>query len=438
MRQISLSVAAAIFSFFIAVIVLPAPLLAGELLTTHAKTQAFLKELKKARTEVDQRIGESAARLKGAMATIRATKKRHDKSKSNVERLNLAVTTLCDSDVSVAILLSDPKLKIQTARAHFKNWARNVDVKLSKDPIENAYLWYQRYDFREPLKTYNSLENSLAREFPRAVARICSDLKNTALKDLHKIAAQLDAINKEGQRTVAKLNAGGLSDAARDNLKKRLSDLSRQASQLDREHNHLLQQGQSRKSRAMQKLRTEIQIQTAHLEELKIPERGRITDQRPKQIGFANHTRFGVHFLGHGIPIGLTTADIGLPEGLRLLTLSGGGKDLYLYLEKTDALQPGEHVIDIAGEKVTFRFENQPGDTAATDEPLVSGNVTKPNIPSSEGQIPEDGKGTLLTPQVLTDYPQLQWGYWQYKKEYREKGDTEKDFNSEVCPISGH
>ena len=400
--------------------------LAGEPLTNAGVKATFLQHLIQLPDKIDQRILENEQQYQAAIAKMQDAERRHNLSRSNVDRLAIATETICDGEVAKAVMIRAPELNLGAVRSKFKQWTIEIYNTLKADPIANAHLWYQRYDFWAQVEIYQSLEDNLANILPAIVARTCNDLDTTLYAKLRPIASRMDEINQSGQDLAAKFNDEDLSDSAREEIKRGLEQLKNERDGLAKQRDQLLKQGHGRRNAILRELRFSVESQIAKINALIIPKRGKITGQNPSKVRFRNQQRFGIHFLGSGLPTGLGAGDISLPTGLRLLNISGGGSDLYLFMEKGDALQSGRHEIDIAGEKVGFNFEDEEETDSDSFTPLVSNNNSPATNSSNNGQIPEDGKGTLLTPQSLTDHPQQQFGYWQYAKESRDQGDDER------------
>ena len=399
---------------------------AGDPVTTAAAKTALLEKLATLPDEIDGRNRETGRLFQEARAAVEEARRRHDASESNAERLAIATGTLCNTNLAQAMMVRAPELELAGLRGKVKQWALEAHGSLSGDPVVNIHLWYQRFDFQAPIETYHALEENLAAQLPAIIGRVCTELEGTLFAALRPLAQRMDEINAEGQSLTDQLNALPADDPGREALENRLDGLKQERETLKSRREQLMREGQGQRGRALSELQFALQAQVARLKQLAMPERGRITGQDPDRVRFGNRTRFGVRFLGSGLPTGLTSGDITLPAGLRLLSVNSNARAINLFLEKGDDLQSGRHEIDIAGEKRGFTFEAAEETDPDRFTPLVSAGNETGNGTAASGDIPEDGKGTLLTPMSLSDHPQQQFGYWQYAEESRDQGNDER------------
>lgn len=331
----------------------------------------------------------------------------------NQQSVDILLKMLCDP--AIALPMGIKRYGYGQGWEYFIVWANKIIKILENDPVANPYLWYGRYDFYEAVRLYEDYYKTIHEKREEFLRRTCGQIKSDFIDALRDHAVKLDALNGRSNVTKEKIsNALGIENeearkAALDRLK---SEMEKIKAEGDRVKTAMDRIGEALKKAVDNRsldMRYEMNRLVAKLKALEFPERGMINGTFPEIIKFRNRKVFSITFKGKAIPDGLTPSDFVLPDGLALVDYQGGGKRLYVRIEKTEALKTGRHFIEIAGEKIYFLFEDSVEENKDFSIPLVEKG---PSLPTSTGRVPEDGKGTFLTVDVLMDYPQDLEGFW--------------------------
>jgi len=400
-----------------------------------AEVDRTLEHLRQSRQRHQQQLSAAQSQIRTLQQAFRFLESRKDSEDfprdGNRQTVRLMKSMLCQTDISIPMGIE--RFGYKRGWDAYETWAKGIRDALRDDPVENPYLWYGRYDFYSGIGLYRQFDDLLYNRRAAFMQEICQLIEDNFFAPLRRMAGQLDELN--GKRDEFKARHDeimGIDDESRRNALK---------SQLDEEMQAVKQRGDAVEAemtrvagdmrqllqRRSVNMKQEVGVAIDKLASLQVPERGRINRTSPSRIRFQNQSVFAVTFIGKGIPGRLGQGDFQLPEGLVYSLSNGGGRELYLRLRKTPALRSGRHTLKVAGEPVSFAFEDAEETDAGVTEPLV--NRGGHHLPRSEGVVPQDGKGTLLTPQALMDHPQPRRGYWQVKKDRPDPDDTPYHFD---------
>lgn len=430
------------------------PAAAAELLTTPGQKSAYVARLQTQLQTVSRTRQEYRTRLTAAEARMQALRQRlttlrqgmetrassRDR-RSNEKAVDLTKELMCSARIHVPGGIK--AFGWDKGWDQIASWIGKVAHQLGQDPVENAYLWYGRYDFNATADLFDRFQQTITAGRARYFEQLCRDLEplifgpvRTRARTLDEINREIDGMRPRGEALRAEFEAARRrsdKDAMKRATEKvkppiaRMRQLKPKAQTLKSWINDTMGRLQASIKARSADMRHEMQRLMSRLGALRVPKRGKIylRQTEPSRLSVRPNASFGITLHGKGIPTGLGAGQIGTPPGMNLQAVSGGGRRLYLYFRTTGRIADGRYQLDIAGEKVPFSFANaRPGDPAPR-QPLVSRPGPAAQPANVAARIPDDGRGTDLTPTTLGEHPQELLGYWRYPKDKIESSREE-------------